>query len=106
MRFHPLAEIFPLLQGQPFLDLVADIREHGLSEPITLLGGVILDGRNRYLACLEADVEPHFRTYEGDNPTAFVVSLNLRRRHLDESQRAMVASRLATLGDGDRPFSR
>jgi hypothetical protein len=47
-------------------------------------------------------VKPEFREYRGANPIAFVISLNLRRRHLDESQRSMVAARLATLRDGQR----
>jgi phage N-6-adenine-methyltransferase len=101
LSFHPLAKIFPLLEGAAFDELVADIKAHGLREPICLYGGQVLDGRNRYRACLETGVEPCFIVYEGGDPLAFVISLNLKRRHLDESQRAVVAARLANLQRGD-----
>src|SRR5689334_7637506 len=97
LEFHRLADIFPLVEGQAFGALVADIKAHGLHQPIVMFEGKILDGRNRYRGCLAADVEPTFLTYTGDDPVAYVVSLNLRRRHLTESQRAMVAAKLATL---------
>jgi hypothetical protein len=51
LEFHPLANIFPLIEGKDFADLVDDIRLNGLHEPIVLYRGQILDGRNRYCAC-------------------------------------------------------
>jgi N6-adenosine-specific RNA methylase IME4/ParB-like chromosome segregation protein Spo0J len=101
LEFHPLANIFPLIEGAEFDALVDDIRANGLRENIVLLDGAILDGRNRYRACLIAGTQPRTVEYFGDDPVSFVVSLNLRRRHLDESQRAIVAAKLANMRQGN-----
>jgi hypothetical protein len=47
---HPLATTFPMIEGTPMEELKADIRNHGILEPIRLYQGMILDGRNRYAA--------------------------------------------------------
>jgi ParB-like chromosome segregation protein Spo0J len=103
MEHHPLANVFPLLKKTEAAALADDIREHGLREPIVLLDGKILDGRNRYRACIAANVDPRTVPYDGNDPAAYVVSVNLKRRHLDESQRAIVAAKLAKLRRGVRP---
>jgi len=102
LTFHHLAEIFPLSEGADFESLVSDIRANGLHEPIVLFEGSILDGRNRYRACLEAGIEPITKDFEGDDPLAYVVSLNLMRRRLNESQRAMIAANIANMRQGTR----
>ncbi len=91
--FHEAAEIFPLMTGDDFDELVEDIREHGLRVPIELLDGKVIDGRNRYRGCLVAGVEQEYVDVEVEDPAAYVISMNLHRRHLDQSQRAMVAAR-------------
>jgi N6-adenosine-specific RNA methylase IME4/ParB-like chromosome segregation protein Spo0J len=100
MKAHQLAELFPLLEGEEFDALVSDIKSNGQREPIVLFEGKILDGRNRYRACLRTQIKPIFKNYRDNDPLAFVISLNLKRRHLNESQRAWVASKIANLPRG------
>ena len=85
--FHPIASAFPLLEGGEYARLVEDLRPHGQREPIWLYQEQILDGRNRYRACLEAHIEPTYRPYLGDNPVGFVYSMNVARRHLSPEQK-------------------
>lgn len=91
MDYHPISTIFPLMEGEALDKLTQDIAENGLREPIVLLDGKILDGRNRYLACQKAAIKPEFTTYCGDSPLRYVLSLNLRRRHLTSSELSTVA---------------
>ena len=100
--FHPLADIFPLISGAEFDALRDDIAAHGVREPVVLFEGAILDGRNRYRASKAAGVDCPMTEYRGDDAAAFVVSLNIHRRHLTESQRAMAAAKLANLAHGQR----
>lgn len=97
---HPLAELFPMLPDQEVRELADDIVTFGQRVPIVLLDGKILDGRNRYAACQFADVEPVTVDYDGDDPLNFVLSHNLHRRHLSESQRAMVAAKIVDWENG------
>lgn len=102
MKFHPYADIFPLIEGEDFDALVADIKANGLRQIITLYQGKILDGRNRFLACQKAKVTPKYHKFQGDDDAALahVVSANVHRRHLTPQQRALAAARVATLRKG------
>ncbi len=106
LEFHPYANLFPLMEGPELDAFVADIRDKGLHEQIVLHDGKILDGRNRYraLAAIGRDGDPrHFIDFarmlfvNPGEPLDYVLSKNLRRRHLTESRRAMVAARLANM---------
>jgi hypothetical protein len=104
-EFHSVADIFPMLEDDELKALAEDIKAKGLTEPITLYEGKVLDGRNRYRACELAEVElspHHFTQYGGDDALGFVVSKNLRRRHLNESQRSVIAAEIANMPQGFR----
>jgi len=93
-RYHEVANLFPLMTGDAFDALKADIAANGLREPIWLHpDGSIIDGRNRHRACLETGVAPRFETWNGQGSlVSLVVSLNLHRRHLTPSQASAVAA--------------
>lgn len=94
---HPAAELFPLLEGDEFNALVADVKKNGLLVPVWLYddperGEVLLDGRNRWRACEAAGVKITAKKYEGDDPIGFSISQNAKRRHLTTGQRAAVGA--------------
>lgn len=97
---HPLSSVLPLMTDADLKELSEDISRNGLRAPITLYENKILDGRNRYRACQMANVEPRVRNFTTGDPIAFIVSANVHRRHLTESQRALVAAKIANLNHG------
>ena len=96
MKFHEASNIFTLLEGEAYEKFKADIVENGIAVPIVTLDGEVLDGRNRYRVAEEAGVELPQCEWKGEcgDPVRFVISTNLHRRQLTESQRAMVAARM------------
>jgi hypothetical protein len=120
---HPASDLFPMLDDAGLDELAADIKagvDQKLIHAITLWSPspesteyMLLDGRNRAsalerlgLSVLKEDGTPNWkycRTVGADSsfdPVAFIISANLKRRHLDTSQRAMVAAKLANLKKG------
>lgn len=89
---HPLAEEFPLIEGEEFDALVLSIQENGLREPVVIdPEGTLLDGRNRLRACDACAVEPTWWVEEGD-PLSFILDANLHRRHLNRGQLALITT--------------
>jgi hypothetical protein len=92
---HPFAALFPELPSDELTQLARDIKERGLLEPIILYEGKILDGRNRFRACQIAGVKPRIEEFNAKatkrSTEEFVLSRNLRRRHLTMGQKAAIA---------------
>lgn len=92
MELHPLCTLFPRMAGNEFDALVADIKANGQREPIITHEGMILDGGNRYRACVAAGIEPNFMKFGGENLVAYVLSANLHRRHMSPGQQAAIVA--------------
>jgi hypothetical protein len=112
---HPAADLFPMGSDAELDELATDIETNGLRSPLSLWRSLpeaelqLLDGRNRVAAMARlVDGQDMVKgaigaanQYEAQvDPVAFVISANIHRRHLDESQRSMVAARLANLQRG------
>src|SRR5215831_12514276 len=116
LQFHPLADIFPLMEGEEFDALVADLKANGLREKMDLYEGKIIDGRNRYRAlrrlgidpsadpsnyfrkaiyahAVGGDIKSHEQTND-DRVRAYVVSKNIHRRHLTGEQKQEALAKL------------
>lgn len=96
-EFHEYAMLFPQMNDDEMAALAEDIQANGQREKIKLLDGKILDGCNRYKACLIAKVTPEFEEFTGGDPLNYVVSANVRRRHLNESQRALIGAYISSM---------
>lgn len=96
--YHPDANLFPMLPEAELVELAGDISANGLRDSIKLdhTGGFLVDGRNREIACQRAGVEPHYeRLPIGTDIFSYVVSVNLRRRHLTDAQRRDIIREIA-----------
>ena len=98
-KYHEVADIFPMMSGDEYDALKADIAQNGQREPIWLHpDGRIVDGRNRHRACVDLNIAPHFRTWDGTGSlVSLVVSLNLHRRHLTSGQKAIIGAEILPL---------
>jgi len=92
MELHPLCTFFPRMSDEEFSSLKESLQHNGQTHPIYTLGGMILDGGNRYRALCELGIEPVMVEYQGPSPTQFILSSNLHRRHLTQGQSAAIVS--------------
>ena len=90
MEFHPAANTFPLMNEVEFMALVESIRAGGQRHPILLFENAILDGRNRYLACVELGIEPKYKDWTGSDPFDYVWDTNAERRNLEPLQKTLL----------------
>lgn len=106
---HQAANLFPMMTEEEFAGLAADIRANGVKEYITLFDGKIIDGRNRYKAMLQLNIDPQEfarELEECSDPIDYVLSLNLHRRQLSTAQRAMIAAEVAIRKLGDNQHAK
>ena len=104
MQHHPFAKLFPMQSDEEIQSLADDIAKHGLRQPIVIDDNEeILDGRNRSAACVIAQVKPIYEPFVGSDAEklAYVVSVNVHRRHLTTAQRAEIAATIATMKTGE-----
>ena len=99
---HPLVEVFQPYDAGRYETLRDSIKGYGgLRQPITIWRGAVIDGRHRYKACVELELEPWVvELNEYADPLDAVVNLNGVRRQMTTAQRALAAARIADMRHG------
>jgi hypothetical protein len=94
---HPLANSFRMADPETLRIWAGNIkRMNGLDVPIWLdREGLIIDGRNRAVACRMAGQKPETETYEGDDVAGKIRTLNLERRRERKGEWQIAAGRWA-----------
>lgn len=101
-KIHPIAALFPMLEGDDLQKLADDIKDNGQRMGILRWNGLIIDGRNRLAACTLAGVEPIIVDKDESlssekEVVKYIVSANLNRRHMTASERAVIGVQLLEL---------
>jgi ParB-like chromosome segregation protein Spo0J len=92
---HPIASLFPLLEGKDYEELKKSIEQHGQQQPIIVRNGVLIDGRNRLKVLLDLRRQPVVQEYNGKLPVEeYILIENLFRRHLTDDQRMMITTQV------------
>lgn len=90
---HALAKMFPPMTDDEFAAISEDMKTNGLVDPVVLYEDKILDGVHRLKACLQSEIKPRFKEWDGEcgSPFQFVCTKNLSRRNLTSGQKAVIA---------------
>lgn len=78
-----------MLDEARLAELAESIKQNGVRHPIVLCEGMVLDGRNRYVACTRLGITPPTETFTGD-PWAYAWDANGQRRDLKTDQRYLI----------------
>jgi len=126
-KVHPAADVFPMMSDEELEALGQDILENGLREPIKIMRvrkakqiaenafsqpTMLLDGRNRLEAMerVGIDLDSCAVKYQFVNSSrppftfdavAYIISLNIHRRHLTKQQQAELI--VAAVKAGEKP---
>src|SRR5262245_53773770 len=108
-KVHPAADIFPMMSDEELAKLGEDIKQNGIRMPIGFWHppgepkkAVLMDGRNRLEAAERVGM------YDGNipmafvhcsDPTSWIISLNIHRRHLTKQQQADLIVAAIKAGD-------
>lgn len=102
LKAHEFCALFPAMPADEFRGLKESIKVNGQLNPVVIYDGKILDGAHRYRACTELGVEPVVEEFKGKDAFGFVFDSNIKRRHLNSSQRACLAAKLANIKNGGK----